>query len=225
MDKIKKKKFRDNSKIFIRSMKKSLSELPDGISNEAAIPAYCHPNPLIRSLFWQRIRIVFREISNQKVKNSLDFGCGTGVLLPLLAEFSDNVVGYDINTAPINILEKHINFPENIQILNGKINPLDQIEEKFDLITSLDVLEHIPDPGKVIDNFLNLLKHRGRVIISVPTENILYKMGRKIAGSRFSGEYHEHDAKYILNIAYQKGKVEIISNLCSLFTIFILQKR
>ena len=58
-------------------------------------------------------------------------------------------------------------------------------EASFDIIYALDVLEHINDLEPYVTLFSKLLVPGGTVIISGPTENIFYKIGRKIAGKRF----------------------------------------
>ncbi|HYT32639.1 MAG TPA: methyltransferase domain-containing protein, partial [Thermoanaerobaculia bacterium] len=60
--------------------------------------------------------------------------------------------------------------------------------ETFDTIVCLDVLEHVDSLPEVVAEFVRLLKPDGRLIVSGPTESILYRAGRRLAG--FSGHYH-----------------------------------
>ncbi|HAX69509.1 MAG TPA: hypothetical protein DCY14_07890, partial [Anaerolineae bacterium] len=60
-----------------------LAEVEKGRLDEAAFPAYSHPNPLINWLFWQRLRKVMDYIQRPTpYEKILDFGCGSGVMLP-----------------------------------------------------------------------------------------------------------------------------------------------
>ena len=59
---------------------------------------------------------------------------------------------------------------------------------RFDTIFALDVLEHIPDLEKVSVKLKELIGDFGQLIISGPTENTFYHLGRRLAG--FSGHYH-----------------------------------
>ena len=59
---------------------------------------------------------------------------------------------------------------------------------KFDTILALDVLEHVDDLDAYIHTFKDLSHENTRVVVSGPTESILYKAGRWLAG--FSGDYH-----------------------------------
>jgi predicted SAM-dependent methyltransferase len=58
----------------------------------------------------------------------------------------------------------------------------------IDSIIAASVLEHINDRQMVLSLMASKLTPTGRIVISCPTENLLYRLGRKIVG--FSGDYH-----------------------------------
>jgi 2-polyprenyl-3-methyl-5-hydroxy-6-metoxy-1,4-benzoquinol methylase len=67
------------------AIRKVLSETESGRLDEAAFLAYSHPNPFINWLFWQRLRKAMETIERgTPYRRILDFGCGSGVLLPSL---------------------------------------------------------------------------------------------------------------------------------------------
>ena len=66
-------------------------------------------------------------------------------------------------------------------------------------IFALDVLEHVPDPGTTLENLGRLLVDDGLLVISGPTENWLYRLGRRISG--FSGHYHHRTIYEIEEVA------------------------
>jgi len=59
------------------------------------------------------------------------------------------------------------------------------------------VLEHVRDLQGTLAALLRLLKACGQMIISGPTENAVYRLGRKLAGPEFSGDYHERRVERI----------------------------
>ena len=93
----------------------------------------------------------------------------------------------------------------------------------FDIIIATDVLEHVDDlPGTLADMRV-LLKPNGQIIISGPTENILYKIGRKLAGPEYSGDYHERGILEVRDLLGQQMKVIPIATLywpAPLFEVF-----
>ena len=177
---------------FVSAFRNILQQSEPGLLDEAAFPAYSHPNPIINWIYWQRLKAVTSEIAKGgKIDKVLDFGCGSGVLLPFLARYANSVTGMDLDVGPVLKMRQYIQFPENIEVIDLNISNLDdQLENSFDLITALNVLEHIEDPAPIIARFVSLLKTKGKLIVSLPKENKLYNTARKLAGKEFTGEYH-----------------------------------
>jgi 2-polyprenyl-3-methyl-5-hydroxy-6-metoxy-1,4-benzoquinol methylase len=96
----------------------------------------------------------------------------------------------------------------------------------FDLINALDVLEHVRDLPQTLAELLNLLGPGGRLVVSGPTENFLYQMGRKFAGPEFSGEYHERGTAEIKRELARLAHVRQIATLywpIPLFEVFVAE--
>ena len=85
----------------------------------------------------------------------LDYGCGTGFNLPYLAKFG-TVVGADV--AP-PYLEK-LGRPEEFPVLDLN-NDTSEYHRKFDLITVLDVLEHMDDDVSGLRSVMRFLNQAG----------------------------------------------------------------
>ena len=193
-----------------------LSEAEPGRLDEAAFPAYSHANPLINWLFWQRLRIVMSYIQNViPIEDILDFGCGSGVMLPFLAQNSKQVTAIDIDLIPIQRIQKYYPLESNVQVMDSSKSPLTSLPtHTFDFIIALDVLEHVDDLPRTLSELLNLLKPGGQIIVSGPTENFLYQIGRKIAGREYSGAYHERGIGEIRTLL---GKYVTIKKIATLY--------
>jgi 2-polyprenyl-3-methyl-5-hydroxy-6-metoxy-1,4-benzoquinol methylase len=203
-----------------------LQDSERGRLDEAGFPAYSHSNPLINWLFWQRLHIAMNHIEKygpyQKI---LDFGCGSGVMLSFLAGHCQHVIAMDIDLVPLERVKEYIPLPENVQVLDANQISLSALPAKsFDLINALDVLEHVDDLPHTLSALLGLLKPGGRLVVSGPTENILYKIGRRLAGPEYSGAYHERgipEVKWELN---KRARVQQIATLywpVPLFEVFV----
>jgi 2-polyprenyl-3-methyl-5-hydroxy-6-metoxy-1,4-benzoquinol methylase len=175
------------------AIRKVLAESERGRFDEAGFPAYSHPNPLINWLFWQRHRVVMDHIEkNAPYKNILDFGCGSGVMLPFLSQMGKRVTAIDLDLLPLERVIKHIPLAGNVTALDANQTSVSHLPERsFDLIVALDVLEHVDDLPRALSELICLLEPGGQLVVSGPTENILYQVGRRLAGSEYSGEYHE----------------------------------
>jgi len=158
-------------------------------------------------------------------ENTLDFGCGSGVMLSFLAQHSRYVVAIDIDLVPLERVKKYIPLAENIQVVDAKQVSMSQLTPKsFDLINALDVLEHVDDLPATLSALLHLLKPGGQLVVSGPTENILYQIGRKLAGPEYSGEYHERGITEIKRELKRMARVEQIATLywpIPLFEVFV----
>jgi len=217
--------FRAYKTRYRSAIRKVLSEAEHGRLDEAGFPAYSNPNPWINWLFWQRLRKAMNYIEkNAPHEKILDFGCGSGVMLPFLARQSKQVTAFDIDLLPLERVSKHIPLPANVEVLDASQTPVSQLEPKsFDLINALDVLEHVDDLPRTFSELIRLLKPGGQIVVSGPTENTFYQIGRKLAGPEYSGEYHERGIAEIERELSRLARIEHIATLyrpVPLFEIF-----
>jgi len=167
---------------------------------EMAIDTYLHTNPLIRWLMWARLKATIDFAAIDKNVEVLDFGCGFGFLLPTLALFAKKLYAIDFFPQYAKKLAetKHIDviFIDSVHsIKDGSLG----------IIFATDVIEHLDNPEEFIDLFKAKLVPNGRLIISGPTETIIYRIGRFLAGWHKKGEYHHWDIKDIELICKNKG--------------------
>lgn len=156
--------------------------------DEQAVPAYLDGNFMSKKIFLARIIEVWRFIElYSKSDVCIDFGCGTGLMLPLLKKTSEEVYGIDLD---LRFARLFLNDDRGYKLFET----LDEASLEpgtVDLILVLDVLEHFEDPSDIIDRLAGLLRKGGILIISGPTENFFYKLGRALVG--FSGHYHHQN--------------------------------
>jgi 2-polyprenyl-6-hydroxyphenyl methylase/3-demethylubiquinone-9 3-methyltransferase len=110
---------------------------------------------------------------NLSGKRVLDVGCGGGILTESLAAQGATVVGIDAAEAPIGVAKLH-RHESNIWA-EYELTTIEELEatspESFDVITCLEMLEHVPDPGSVIASCNNLLKNDGHLFLSTINRN------------------------------------------------------
>lgn len=210
---------------YREAIQRVLSEAEPGRLDEIGFPAYSHANPLINWLFWKRLHTVIDYVERSApYQRVLDFGCGSGVMLPFLATVSQEVCAADIDLLPLEHMQAHIPLPSNVQIQDASTSSLSAMRAgSLDLILALDVLEHVEDLPATVVALLRLLKPGGQLVISGPTESILYQFGRKLAGREYSGEYHERGVEEIRQLLASKVRLQQIATLywpVPLFEIF-----
>lgn len=108
--------------------------------------------------------------SNITIKNKLilDVGCGGGILSESLSKKGALVTGIDASKNAIKIAIKHAKLT-NLNIFYEK-NTIEEHNNnknnKYDVITCMEILEHIPDKNLLIKTCKNLLKTNGHIFLS-----------------------------------------------------------
>lgn len=185
----------------LRGVLRQLDELErSDRMDEAAVPAYSHRNPLIAHVFWRRLQLVSELIDALgPVSNALDIGCGSGVMLPRLSQVATQVVAIDPDLTACRRFAAIVPLAPSVSLVETTLETFAPSagSAQFDLIIALDSLEHIKDLPAALEVLDGLLAPRGTLIVSGPTESALYRIGRKVAGKRFSGHYHERGVSEI----------------------------
>ena len=212
------------------AMEQVLSEAEPGRLDDIGFPAYSHANPLIKWLFWKRLHAVMDYLEQgAPYQRALDFGCGSGVMLPFLSRICTQVVAADVDLLPLDRMKSHMSLASSVQEWDLSSTALTSAQAgSFDLIIALDVLEHVKDLPTTLTELLRLLKSGGRLVISGPTENALYRFGRMLAGPEFSGDYHERGVAEIRRTLMRRAEVKQIAVLywpVPLFEIFAATAR
>ncbi|MSQ80998.1 MAG: bifunctional 2-polyprenyl-6-hydroxyphenol methylase/3-demethylubiquinol 3-O-methyltransferase UbiG [Candidatus Methylopumilus sp.] len=114
------------------------------------------------------------EKVNLKNKKVLDVGCGGGILSESMASLGAKVTGIDMGDKVIRIAELHA--------LQSKLNidyqctSLEEValkhESIFDVITCMEMLEHVPEPKKIVSLCAKLLKPGGTLFFSTINRNL-----------------------------------------------------
>ena len=94
--------------------------------------------------------------------NSLDIGCGGGIIAEDLAQFSASVTGVDISLASLETARSHaMQNGLDIKYIESPAESLPFKDNSFELVTCCDVLEHVDDVAKVISEVKRVLKPGG----------------------------------------------------------------
>ena len=114
------------------------------------------------------------ERSSVKDKKVLDVGCGGGILAEALSELGANVTGIDASENTIGVAKSHSSsVGSDVIYIQNTIEEFisSHPNEKFDVITCLEMLEHVPSPNEIIKSCSNLLKDDGNIFFSTINRN------------------------------------------------------
>lgn len=101
-------------------------------------------------------------------KKLLDIGCGGGLLSEAMAQRGALVTGIDMGEAPLEVARLHADSSDlTIDYRRATAEQLAaEAPEQFDVVTCLEMLEHVPDPAQVINACFALVKPGGHVFFS-----------------------------------------------------------
>lgn len=109
-------------------------------------------------------------VAEQKV---LDVGCGGGILCEALALRGAEVTGIDMGEAPLEVAKLHA-LESGVKVSYQKSTAEDfatKYSNNFDIVTCLEMLEHVPEPDTVIQACADLVKPGGYVYFSTINRN------------------------------------------------------
>jgi len=106
-------------------------------------------------------------------KTVLDVGCGGGILTEALAARGAHVMGIDLGEAPLAVANLHLK-ESGLRVDYRRVSAEDLAQERpagFDIVTCLEMLEHVPDPASTIAACAALVKPGGHVFFSTINRN------------------------------------------------------
>jgi len=106
-------------------------------------------------------------------KKVLDVGCGGGILSEAMAQRGARVTGIDMGEAPLAVARLHqAQSGVSVDYRQSTAEEIAAAEPgSYDVVTCLEMLEHVPDPGSVIKACFTLLKPGGKAFFSTINRN------------------------------------------------------
>lgn len=116
-----------------------------------------------------------RSIKPLAGKTALDVGCGAGLFCEPLARMGAAVIGVD--AAPENIAAATAHATQSGLVIDYRAGELSaQKLGRFDLVTSMEVIEHVTDPAAFLAELVEHLKPDGLMILSTPNRTAASKL-------------------------------------------------
>ena len=106
-------------------------------------------------------------------KKVLDVGCGGGILAESLSKAGGIVTGIDLSNKALKVAELH-QLESNTSVQYRSISAEDLAKEEpeqYDVVTCMEMLEHVPDPSSVVQACATLCKPGGSIFFSTLNRN------------------------------------------------------
>ena len=107
-------------------------------------------------------------------KQVVDVGCGGGILADAMARKGAQVLGIDLATKSLKVAQLHALEAGTTGVNYREVSAEDLAQEKpqqFDVVTCMEMLEHVPDPASVVKACVDLVKPGGWVFFSTLNRN------------------------------------------------------
>lgn len=134
--------------------------------------------------------------------NYLEIGCSVGTGLEVAARTGMRVTGIEPNRDAAQCATA-----AGFRVIQNRFSPEIVRGEKFDLVASMDVLEHCPDPVALCASTFQVLKHQGLMLVQVPNAGSLITLLRGADDQIFNGliHYNYFDAASLDALARHTG--------------------
>ncbi len=162
--------------IDLVELKKFSSRADQWWDNNGEFKTLHHINPV-------RLKFIKNNVSLTD-KHVLDIGCGGGILSEAMAKNSAIVTAIDASSENISIASEHAakNDLEIKYFVTTAEAFSENYQEKFDLITCMELLEHVPEPSSIIEACAKMIKPGGHVMFSTINRNITAYMFAVLGG-------------------------------------------
>ena len=120
-----------------------------------------------------RVAYIERQAQGVEGKKILDVGCGGGILTEALAHKGARVTGIDVAELSLKVAKMHLR--ESGLEVDYQLSTVEDFAQQnaaqFDIVTCLEMLEHVPDPASIIASASRLLKPDGMLCLSTLNRN------------------------------------------------------
>ena len=107
-------------------------------------------------------------------RSVLDIGCGGGILADSMARKDAHVLGIDLSTRALRVAQLHALEAQTPKVDYREVSAEAlalEMPQAFDTVTCMEMLEHVPDPGSVVQACASLVKPGGWVFFSTLNRN------------------------------------------------------
>lgn len=130
-----------------------------------------------------------RHLGDVRGLRVLEIGCGLGAFAELLAERGASLVAADFSPAAVEQAAERLRGYDDATAIVADIEALPFPDESFDLVVSLETLEHVPHPPRGLAELVRVTRLGGRLIVTSPNYFSLMAVSRvllRLVGKRYT---------------------------------------
>lgn len=156
-------------------------------TGERVVPGEVNPD------LWNEHRSRYLFASRlSRGKRVLDIGCGTGYGTSELAKTATSVVGVDFAADAVEFASIHYTTP-NLSWVRASAADVPLRDGSFDLVVAFEIIEHLPNPDRLVAEAARLLAKGGQFIVSTPNRSFYAETRRESGPNPFHEREYEFD--------------------------------
>ena len=163
-------------------MKNKLTLLPRGmlIKTNSVDHADWNYKTVLGYIQRKRFQLVLTLIGNTHFDKILEIGYGSGIFMPALSKYCEQLYGIDIHPFNVEVSNVLDNHGISARLFNGSVSKMPFVNETFDLIISVSTFEFIDDKKSACLEIQRVLKKNGRFIIITPAQSWILDSGFRL---------------------------------------------
>lgn len=126
-----------------------------------------------------------------RAKRVLDLGCGTGYGTAEISKSAAMVLGLDISADAVTHVKQSYSHP-NVRLVRASATAIPVRNASFDLVVAFEVIEHIAEWSKLLEEVRRVLAPGGQLVVSTPNKSY-YAETRKLSGPN---PFHSHEFEF-----------------------------
>lgn len=141
---------------------------------------YTNSNRIVRYIEIKRINWILKLVSSEDNENVLEIGCGAGHVLQGVA--AGNLYGIDLSLKMLSLARRRLG--DRVELRKCDAENIEYPDNFFDKIICSEVLEHTPNPSRVIQETARVAKPGGAVILTIPNEDLIQRFKDVLIAAR-----------------------------------------
>ena len=183
-----------------------MEEEVNGLYSEEFYNQYYGDKSKLMSSAQALIEKIANYIPDNKIR-MLEIGAGLGYTLKAARDKGWDIFGTEISPFAVRYAKDKL----NLKIFNGSLEEAPFADNFFDLVIIVHVLEHLPDPSKILTKIFQILKNHGVLYVVVPNIANFRAWIRKERWAYLTPQYHlYHFTPHTLKKIVVKGGFKIV---------------
>jgi 2-polyprenyl-3-methyl-5-hydroxy-6-metoxy-1,4-benzoquinol methylase len=153
-------------------------EAREGIYDQSFYAVVTHFTYALQPSAAARLKFIGEIVRSvpQRRASVADLGCGSGVILSEILIMKPLWTGYGLDISESSIryargLAAHKQVAERASFRTGNIAKLPYPDQSLDLIVASEIIEHMPEPEKVVKEIARVLRPQGKLVLTMPLES------------------------------------------------------